>query len=88
MFRNGKSVAISDDSTIFLDTQNDKMYWNWKSPHRSAVQVNFVSEDDERKVVWIAGGGLDEELVAPAIQRLEGGGRGHVVDLQDWTLEA
>ena len=59
------------------------MYWSWKSPHRSAVQVNFVSEDDERKVVWIAGGGLDEELVAPAIQRLEGGGRGHVVDLQE-----
>ena len=31
------------------------------------LKVDLVAEDDKREVVWVAGAGLDEELVPPGI---------------------
>ena len=36
------------------------------------VDVDLVAEHDKGEVVRVAGRGLDEELVAPALKRLEG----------------
>jgi hypothetical protein len=42
--------------------------------------VDLVAEDDEGEGFGVSGGGLDEELVAPRVERLEGFGRIDVVD--------
>lgn len=44
------------------------------------ADVDFIPEDDEGEGFWVARGGLDEEFVAPGIERLEGFGRVDVVD--------
>jgi len=36
------------------------------------LEIDLVAEHDERKVLGIARTGLDEELVAPAVEVLEG----------------
>lgn len=48
--------------------------------HGAVLQVHLVAEDDEGEVVGVARRRLDEELVAPRLERLEGGGRGDVED--------
>lgn len=35
------------------------------------VQINLVTDDDKREVLWISRTGLDEEFISPAIQSLE-----------------
>ena len=44
------------------------------------VKIDFVSNDNKRKVIGVARAGLYEELVAPAIERTERGGFRHIVD--------
>jgi len=47
--------------------------------HGPVVQVNLVAEHNKREIVRVAWAGLDEELIPPAVQRLESVGRRHVV---------
>jgi len=44
------------------------------------LNIDLVAQDDEGEVLGIMGTGLDEELIAPAIQGLEGFGAVHVID--------
>lgn len=44
------------------------------------LHVDLVSEDNEGKVLRVMRGCLNEELVAPRVERLEGLGRVDVVD--------
>lgn len=46
----------------------------------SVFQVDFVTNDDKRKVFWVTGTGLDKELISPAVQGLECVWNGHIVD--------
>ena len=48
--------------------------------HRSVLQVDLVADDDEREVLGVAGARLDEELVAPPVERLERVRHRHVED--------
>ena len=50
------------------------------SAYCSVAEVNLVADDNKRKVFGISWTGLDEELVPPALQRLERVWNGNVVD--------
>ena len=54
--------------------------WKWKWAHGAVLEVELVADDDEREVLGVARTRLDEELVAPRVERLERVGRRHVVD--------
>ena len=41
--------------------------------------INLVPKNHKGKIVRISWASLDQELVSPAVERLEGVGRGHVV---------
>lgn len=43
------------------------------------LHIYLIAKDDEREVLWIVWAGLDEELVPPAVKRLEGLGTVHIV---------
>ena len=51
-------------------------------PHLPLVllHINLVAEDDEGEVLGVVRTGLNEEFVAPAVERFEGLGAVHVVD--------
>lgn len=42
-------------------------------PYLSLVllDIDLIPEDDKGEVLWVMGARLDEELVPPAVQRLE-----------------
>ena len=40
---------------------------------------HLIAKHDKGKVVWVSGAGLDQELVSPAVEGLEGVGRRDVV---------
>lgn len=44
------------------------------STHLPILQVDFVAKHDEGKVLRVARAGLDQKLIPPAVQRLEGVG--------------
>ena len=48
--------------------------------HTLVLEINLVTEDDEGEVVGVAGTSLDEELISPAVQVLEGLGNIHIKD--------
>lgn len=41
------------------------------SSYRAIFQINLVSQDNEREMLWIARTGLDQELVSPRVKVLE-----------------
>lgn len=49
-----------------------------KTYHTLVLEINLVTKDDEGEVVGVAGTSLDEELVPPAVQVLEGLGDIHI----------
>lgn len=44
------------------------------STHLPILQINFVAQHYEGEVLWVAWAGLDQKLVPPAVQCLEGVG--------------
>lgn len=46
--------------------------------HLSVLQVDLVAQHHEGEVLWISRAGLNQELVSPAVQGLEGVGGGHI----------
>ena len=47
--------------------------------YRSVLHVNLVADDNEGEVLGVSGACLDEELVSPAVERLECVAHRHVV---------
>lgn len=48
--------------------------------HLPVLQVDFVAKHDEGEVLGVAGAGLDQKLIPPAVQCLEGVRRRDVKD--------
>lgn len=44
----------------------------------SVLQINLITEHHKGEVLWVSGTGLDQELVPPGVQGLEGVGGGNV----------
>lgn len=51
-----------------------------QTTYGSILQVNFVADDDEGKVLGVPRRRLDEELVSPRVQRFEGVWCCHIED--------
>ena len=78
----GWDLEAVGDSVIMTSSLHHiySLFFFLSGTHLSVFQVNLISNDDEREVLRVSWAGLNEELVSPTIESLEGVGIRDIVD--------
>lgn len=75
---NGPQANLVEDSSTKHSKQTVVLLCDYNHTDLSVLQVNLVAQDHKGEVLRVPWAGLDQELISPTVQGLEGVRCGHV----------